>query len=171
MKKNNRNIYSTTIFTIVFIFSNYLIRSSSAAITNIFTTLTVFTYFGVLIGFSLTIYTFGFSMILDIKNKIDRLKNLSNQKKEELFLGLTNGFKHIRDNIWLIFYSILTVIIFGILKEVKNPFGWQIQEIKIPETINLTLFITTTVCMKDIIGTLFNLSEIAIELTKKNSTS
>ena len=89
MKKNNRNIYSTTIFTIVFIFSNYLIRSSSAAITNIFTTLTVFTYFGVLIGFSLTIYTFGFSMILDIKNKIDRLKNLSNQKKEELFLGLT----------------------------------------------------------------------------------
>jgi hypothetical protein len=47
-----------------------------------------------------------------------------------------------------------------------NPFGWNVENWKIPETGNLTLFLTTTVAMWDIMKTLFNLSEINFELNR-----
>lgn len=148
------------------IFSNYLVRTTPVSSFAIFETTNLFTYFGVLIGFALTIYTFGLSMVSDIKSKIDKQKNLTDEQKNKMYLSLVSGFGEIKGDIWLIFYSILIVIGFAIAKEIPNPFDWQVEKYKLPDTANLTLFVTTTIAMWDILQTLFNLSEINLELNK-----
>lgn len=88
-----------------------------------------------------------------------------------MYLSLVSGFGEIKGDIWLIFYSILIVIGFAIAKEIPNPFGWQVEKINLPDTVNLTLFVTTTIAMWDIMQTLFNLSEINLELNKDEKAS
>jgi hypothetical protein len=71
----------------------------------------------------------------------------------------------------LLFYNY--VISFSIASQIPNPFGWDVEYLMLPETVNITLFITTTIAMWDIMKTLFNLSEINLELNKRveNSSS
>jgi hypothetical protein len=171
MKRNRRILFSTLIIAIIGVISNILVRRTPVASYSIFDTTSLFTYFGVLIGFALTIYTFGLSMVSDIKMKIQSIDKLTPQKKVEMYDKLVSGFKEIKGDIWLIFYSILIVIYFAIVKEITNPFGWDVEKMKIPETASLTLFITTTVAMWDIMRTLFNLSEINLELNKNEKGS
>jgi hypothetical protein len=147
--------------------TNILVRKTTISTFTIFDTTTLFTYFGVLIGFALTIYTFGLSMVTDIKQKIEENKKFTEAQKVLMYDNLVNGFAQIKSDIWIIFYSILIVILFSIAKEIENPFNWNVEELKLPETINITLFITTTIAMWDIMQTLFNLSEINLELNKK----
>lgn len=146
--------------------SNYLVRNTSVASFSVFNTTNLFTYFGVLIGFALTIYTFGLSMVSDIKSKIDKNQKFDEENKAFIYNRLENGFKQIKEDIWLIYYSILLIIIFAIAKEIPTPFNLEVESWKIPETINLGLFITTTISMWDIMKTLFNLSEINFELNR-----
>ena len=83
-----------------------------------------------------------------------------------MFKGLRSGFSQIKQNIWLIFWAILLVIFMAVLRNVTNPFGWNIEEYQIPDTINLSLFFLSTMSMYDIMKTMFNLSEINMELIK-----
>ena len=163
---NKRILLSGLIIAIIGVVSNILVRCTLISSYSIFDTSNLFTYFGVLIGFALTIYTFGLSMVSDIKAKIQSLDKLNEQKKIEMYDKLVSGFQEIKGDIWLIFYSILIVIYFAIAKEIINPFGWDVKKLKIPETANLTLFVTTTIAMWDIMRTLFNLAEINFELNK-----
>jgi hypothetical protein len=166
-KKYRRMILSVLIICAIGLFSNYLVRNTSIASFSIFDSTNLFTYFGVLIGFALTIYTFGLSMVSDIKKNIEICTKFDDTQKANMYKSLVSGFSQIKRDIWLIFYSILFIILFAILKQVPNPFGWEVVSYKIPETINLTLFISTTIAMWDIMQTLFNLSEINFELNKK----
>lgn len=168
MKKFKRILISAIIIAGIGLISNMLVRKTPVSTFSIFETTNLFTYFGVLIGFALTIYTFGLSMVSDIKQKIEKLDKLSADQKVKMYEKLVSGFAEIKGDIWLIFYSILMIICFAIAKEIPNPFGWRVEGFKIPETINLTLFITTTIAMWDIMRTLFNLSEINLELNKKS---
>ena len=170
-KKVKRQIISFLIIGIIGIISNYLVRDTKVSTFSIFDTTNLFTYFGVLIGFALTIYTFGLSMVTDITNKIDVNTKFTKDQKSKIYESLIEGFNQIKNDIWLIFYSILIVISFSIAKEIPNPFILDVEAMKIPETVNLTLFITTTISMWDIMQTLFNLSEINLELHKKEKTS
>lgn len=167
MSKFIRYIIPILIVTIAYILSYLLIKNTDVELLAILNPISLFTYFGVLIGFSITIYTFGLSMIADIKKNIDKIKNLTTQDKKDMFQGLRNGFSQIKQDIWLIFIGIVLVIIFSILKNITNPFGWEIEKFQIPETINLTLFILSTIAMYDIMKTMFNLSEINMELIKE----
>lgn len=169
--KNKRILFLVLLVVLIGIVSNYLVRKTPVSSFAIFDTANLFTYFGVLIGFALTIYTFGLSMVSDIKSKIDNHKKLTVEKKEKMYLSLVSGFGEIKGDIWLIFYSILIVIGFAIAKEIHNPFGWQVTKYNLPDTANLTLFITTTIAMWDIMQTLFNLSEINLELNKDEKDS
>ena len=63
------------------------------------------------------------------------------------------------------------ILSFAIAKEIPNPFNWQVEKYKLPDTANLTLFATTTIAMWDIMQTLFNLSEINLELNKDEKAS
>lgn len=167
MSKFIRYIIPILIVTIAYILSYLLIKNTDVELLAILNPISLFTYFGVLIGFSITIYTFGLSMIADIKKNIDKIKKLTTQDKKDMFKGLRNGFSQIKQDIWLIFIGIVLVIIFSILKNITNPFGWEIEKFQIPETINLTLFILSTIAMYDIMKTMFNLSEINMELIKE----
>lgn len=169
--KTKRFLFTTLIVSAIGIISNYLVRTTPVSSFAIFETANLFTYFGVLIGFALTIYTFGLSMVSDIKSKIDNHKKLTDEQKKKMYLSLVSGFGEIKGDIWLIFYSILIVIGFAIAKEIPNPFNWQVEKYKLPDTANLTLFITTTIAMWDIMQTLFNLSEINLELNKDEKAS
>lgn len=171
MKKNKRILLLILFVSAIGIVSNYMVRTTSVSSFSIFETSNLFTYFGVLIGFALTIYTFGLSMVSDIKSKIDSNKKLTEEKKKKMYLSLVSGFGEIKGDIWLIFYSILIVIGFAIAKEIPNPFGWQVEKFNLPETANFTLFLTTTIAMWDIMQTLFNLSEINLELNKDEKAS
>jgi hypothetical protein len=170
-EKIKRILLTLVIVFIIGVLSNYLVLTTPVSSFSIFETDNLFTYFGVLIGFALTIYTFGLSMVSDIKSKIDTHKEFSEAEKKEMYLNLVSGFGEIKEDIWLIFYSILIVIGFGIAKEIPNPFNWQVQKFDLPNTANLTLFITTTIAMWDIMRTLFNLSEINLELNKNDKAS
>lgn len=164
--KIKRNLLLLLFVSSIGVASNYLVRTTSVSSFSIFETVNLFTYFGVLIGFALTIYTFGLSMVSDIKSKIDSNEKLNENQKKKMYASLVSGFSEIKGDIWLIFYSILIVIGFAIAKEIPNPFGWKVEKINFPCTANLTLFVTTTIAMWDIMQTLFNLSEINLELNK-----
>lgn len=168
--KTKRFLLTMLIVLAIGIISNYLVRTTPVSSFAIFETANLFTYFGVLIGFALTIYTFGLSMVTDIKSKIDNHKKLTDDRKK-MYLSLVSGFSEIKGDIWLIFYSILIVIGFAIAKEIPNPFNWQVEKFNLPDTVNLTLFITTTIAMWDIMQTLFNLSEINLELNNDEKTN
>lgn len=166
MKRIKRNIIPLIIVVITIIASHFLVKYTEVELLSIFDTFSLFTYFGVLIGFSITIYTFGLSMIGDIKKNIDRINKITQEEKKEMFRGLINGFAQIKQDIWLIFIGILIIIIFSILKNIVNPFGIEVEKYQIPETVNLSLFILSTIAMYDIMKTMFNLSEINMELIK-----
>lgn len=151
--------------------SYWLVQNTEIEKYAIFDTPAVFTYFGVLLGFSITVYTFGLSMTENIKKGILTLENLSNEKKKALIQKIIDGFKEIEDDIWAIFWSILIVIIASIAKNVVNPFGWQVEKLQIPEVVNLTLFVFSTFCMYDIMKSLFNLSQVNLILLKHNGLS
>lgn len=161
-----RIIIPIIIAVAVTIVSSFIIKNSDIELLSIFKPVSLFTYFGVLIGFSLTIYTFSLSMVSDIKNNISTLKDKTEDEKKLMFKGLRSGFSQIKQNIWLIFWAILLVIFMAVLRNVTNPFGWNIEEYQIPDTINLSLFFLSTMSMYDIMKTMFNLSEINMELIK-----
>lgn len=165
-KKIKRFFLAALAIGVIGLISNVLVRTTPVASFSIFDTTNLFTYFGVLIGFALTIYTFGLSMVTDIKQKIEAVDKLSEEQKIKMYDKLVSGFNEIKGDIWLIFYSIIIVIGFAIAKEFPNPFGWSVEYLKLPETTNTTLFITTTIAMWDIMRTLFNLSEINLELNR-----
>ncbi|HEY4787163.1 MAG TPA: hypothetical protein VIH57_13990 [Bacteroidales bacterium] len=167
-KTLNRNIVSTLVVIAVGVASNFAVRKTSIVSFSMFDLTSLFTYFGVLIGFALTVYTFGLSMVSDIKSKINAHEKFSPEQKTKMYESLVSGFAQIKSDIWLIFYSIVTIIFFAIAKEIPNPFGWEVGKWMLPETINLTLFITTTIAMWDIMQTLFNLAEINLELNKND---
>lgn len=171
MKQTNkikRNILSFIFIAAIAVLSNSLARETSIASSFLFSPISLFTYFGVLIGFSLTIYTFGLSMVTDIKSKIDESLDFNEEEKTEMKETLVNGFLQIKSDIWFIFYSIILVVIFSLLKDIQCPFDWNVEKWMVPETINITLFITSTIAIWDIMKSLFNLAEINLELIKKN---
>jgi hypothetical protein len=166
--KTKRIIFAAVFVVISFALSNYLVRQTSILNFNLIEPTNLFTYFGVLIGFALTVYTFGLAMISDIKKDLMLLDDFTNAQKNEMINRLTNGFKEIKGDIWIIFISLILIIYFAVVIEIPNPFGWEVETFMIPQSSNLTLFIVTTYAMYDIMRTLFNLSEIKLELLKKS---
>jgi hypothetical protein len=169
--KSKRIIYAISVVTIAFIISNLLVRGTSILNFKILDPTNLFTYFGVLIGFALTVYTFGLAMISDIKKDLMSLNIFSEEQKASMLKRLADGFKEIKEDIWIIFSALILIIYFAVVKEIPNPFSWNVEKYMIPESSYLTLFIITTYSMYDIMRTLFNLSEIKLELLKKKNNN
>jgi hypothetical protein len=86
--KAKRLLFTILIVSAICVISNYLVRTTPVSSFAIFETVNLFTYFGVLIGFALTIYTFGLSMVSDIKSKIDNHKKLTDEQKKKMYSAL-----------------------------------------------------------------------------------
>lgn len=158
------------IFAIIVFISNLIVNHIDIEELMIFNSTGLLTYFGLLIGFSLTIYTFGMSMIVDIKSNIQKMDKLSNSEKNEMYDELIDGFAQIKENIWIMFFALIIVVFVSFAKNMINPFGWHVEDYLIPETMYLALFILSTLAMMDIMKTLFNLSEINLLLIRKSKT-
>lgn len=174
MKPNNkirRYLFTFLVVILIGLGSNCIVLNSTVGSYKIFETVNLFTYFGILIGFAITIYTFGLSMVTDIKNDIQSLKSIEQSLKTQMYNKLVSAFLEIKQDIWLIFFALILVIYFAIAKDITNPFNWEVEKYKIPETVNITLFVTSTFSMYDIMKTLFNLAEIKLELINKNGTT
>mgnify|MGYP007079447780 CR=1 FL=1 len=104
MRKIKRYFIPIIVVLTTFISSYFLIQNSEIELLTIFDTLSLFTYFGVLIGFAITIYTFGLSMIAEIKKNIDKISGLTDSDKKTMFRNLRNGFSQIKQDIWLIHF-------------------------------------------------------------------
>jgi hypothetical protein len=156
------------VLTAIFIASHFLVELTKISKITLFDTSNLFTYFGVLIGFALTIYTFGLTTIPSIKNGIDCIdeKVMAKETKKEVFEQTISGFSQIKEDILVIFFSIIIIVVTAICKDTINPFGWKVQNWKVPEKVNLTLFFYSTLCIYDIIKSMFNLAEINLKLLK-----
>jgi len=165
--KTKRAVIAIILIIAVIVVANFLVRETGIIDFKLFNSVTLFSYFGVLIGFALTIYTFGLSMVSDIKKELKENKEFSEKKVEDMLCKLSNGFDEIKEDIWIIFWSLILILFFAVVKEINNPFGWHVEHFKIPQTANLTLFVVTTFSMYDIMKTLFNLAGIKLELIKR----
>jgi hypothetical protein len=170
-KRAYRIIVNIILVLAICIISNYFVRRTNISNFPLFDSSSLFAYFGVLVGFAITIYTFGLTMVENIKTSVDDLKDVKDQDKDAIFEKLISGFREIKEDIWIIFYAIIIVVLFAILKNIENPFGLDVERLKIPETVNMTLFIYSTLCMFDIMRTLFNLSEINLNLLRRKNNS
>lgn len=171
MMKNKHSLKFGAIIIVVVAISNFLARNITLDEIDLFNTTNLFTYFGVLVGFALTIYTFGLSLISDIIEKINS-SSMEVNKKETICALLMSGFNQIKDDIWLIFYAIVITILFAILKDISTPFSLDVLSWKVPETVSLSLFSLSTIAMWDIMKTMFDMSEIKFkaENLKKTTT-
>lgn len=130
----------------------------------IFETGSLFTYLGVLMGFALTIYTFGIAIATNIRAGIIAAFKNDKEKSDRLYNDLLGAFRDLKEDIWSIFISILLIVFFGILKEIPNPFGLNPESMKIPEIAKIFLFGVSTLSIWDLTKTLFVLAEIQLNL-------
>ena len=163
MKMNN-NWKFIIVVLLVLLLSFAIIQTVDISKVTLFDSMNLFTYFGVLIGFAITVYTFGLSLLDQIKLNINQHKKFEDAKKLELKSKLNNSFVQLKENIWLIFVSIILIAIFSILKLIPNNYIDNVEKYKIPETINMSLFMLTTFAVYDIIKTIFGLTSIKNEL-------
>lgn len=160
----NNNWKFIIVVLLVLLLSFAIIQTVDISKVTLFDSMNLFTYFGVLIGFAITVYTFGLSLLDQIKLNINQHKKFEDAKKLELKSKLNNSFVQLKENIWLIFVSIILIAIFSILKLIPNNYIDNVEKYKIPETINMSLFMLTTFAVYDIIKTIFGLTSIKNEL-------
>lgn len=142
------------------ILATTLVLKTDAISDEIFETNNLLTYSGVLIGFGLTLYTFGLSILKDIYEIIDKINFKKIKNKETIILELKKTFEEIRSDIVVMFFSIITIFISIILANTVNPFGWDVEYLKIPEILRMSVFIYTTLALADIMKALFDLSKL-----------
>ena len=118
------------------------------------------TYLGVLVGFALTLYTFGLSILKDIYEAIEKISFTKIENKEEVYQSLRNAFNEIRSDIFLIFICIIFLFINSIIANTVNPFNWDVEHFKIPEIMNVSVFLLSSFALLDIMKALFGLSKL-----------
>jgi len=134
----------------------------------------ILTYLGIFLGFAITIYTFGVSMLDSIRSNIDLKDDITTVQKARFFKKLLKGFKELKQDIWLMFICFLIVIIFSIGKQIEAlSFLKEIEitdtfSFKIDKGINLSIFILSLWATYDLMKALFNVSEIQFELIIKD---
>ncbi|TCV17139.1 hypothetical protein EDC17_101156 [Sphingobacterium alimentarium] len=151
--------------TIIFLFLGMLLSIILVNYTGIrdvkfFETTELITFIGVLLGFSLTLYTFGLTIIKDVYKSINLLKFRDKKKKVVIKNYLKDMFSEIEDNIKVMFFSIVFVFVSALLGTTQNPFGMDVEYLEIPKTLNVFLFIISSYAMYDIIYSLFLISKL-----------
>jgi hypothetical protein len=134
----------------------------------------LFTYLGVFLGFALTIYTFGISMLETIKTAIENTDEeiLTKVKKKEFFNSIISGFNELKSNILFITFSFLIIVFLTLIKNIKYPDSFQIlfDRIKLYyplETIYLAVFLISILIIFDLLYSMFNIAEISLFIIKK----
>lgn len=148
------------IYILSILVSVLLVNFTGITEETFFDTNNQITYLGVLIGFALTLYTFGLSVLKDIYEIIESISFKKIENKQLIFQELKNTFNEIKSDIILIFTCIVSLFINSILQNTPNPLGLDVEFLKIPEIISISVFILSTLSLLDIMKALFNLSNL-----------
>lgn len=148
------------IYILSILVSVLLVNFTGITEETFFDTNNQITYLGVLIGFALTLYTFGLSVLKDIYEIIESISFKKIENKQLIFQELKNTFNEIKSDIILIFTCIVSLFINSILQNTPNPLGLDVEFLKVPEIISISVFILSTLSLLDIMKALFNLSNL-----------
>jgi len=172
--KNKNKIKAVIIVLVVVVISWAIVNCVQLSEIKILQEDFLFTYLGVFLGFAITIYTFGISILDSIKSSIESTEDeiLPPERKKKFFNALLSGFHELKSNILFITYSFLIVVVLVIIKNVKYPDNIQILLKKLDyycllETIYLSIFILSILIIFDLLYSMFNLAEIALFIIKK----
>ncbi|WP_139164569.1 hypothetical protein [Chryseobacterium taeanense] len=152
--------FKILIYTCPLILAVILVKFTGVISDEIYETNNLLTYSGVLIGFGLTLYTFGLSILKDIYEVIDKISFKKIENKELIIKELKAAFKEIRNDIVVMFFAIIAIFISTIISNTINPFEWDVEYLKIPEILKMSVFLYTTFALADIMKSLFDLSKL-----------
>lgn len=153
------------IYTIVFFAISYLISKYDFVSFDYFIkTEFLFTFLGVFIGFTLTLYTYITSMF-------DKMRDLIKEKYFDKPLEIERRLKElpklhteIKDNIMYLFYVLLIVVLISIGDKMLLKLNSLWGEVNcIVDSILLTIFLLSILSLKDLIVTSFAISDFIIK--------
>lgn len=170
MNKCHKYILSALLVFLIIVISYSLTLNNEIIKLEYFSINYICTYLGILIGLSLTIFTFSLSLFDEIKRGIEE-KFLSDSEKINKYLAqLKSIYIEMKQDIWLIIISLLVSFLFDVLFKIQIPFINSFKKFNIQETINISSFILASLCMYDIIRTLFGLSKLKLEISSNKLT-
>lgn len=147
-----------SIILIVLVCAIFLSHLTAISKVDFFVINNQITYLGVLLGFGITLYTFGLSVLKDVYEAIERIEFKDKENKKNIYKDLKGLFTEIRQNVCLIFIGIIVLIFSATIEQTVNPFGWSVESLMIPNILNLFTFFLSTYAFYDILKAIFILS-------------
>lgn len=154
------------IFIIPVIISAFLVHFTNVMNDAIFNSNNLLTFTGILLGFGLTLYTFGLSILKDIYDIIDKFNFKHEENKQIIIDELRQTFIEIKSDISIMFLSLISIFVAVILNSIENPLILNVESFRIPEIIKMTVFIYVILCLGDIMKALFDLSNLIFKQGK-----
>ena len=115
-------------------------------------------YYGLFLGFGLTIYTFIISIFDNIIKRIDSNKKI--QTKEKIVNGLFNGIRHLKQDVIGIFIVFVIEIVLLILENNLSDY------VDCYITFKYALFLYSITILFDICRVLFGIADVSLSLLK-----
>ena len=172
MKISAKNIWQIILVMIIsLLISLFLTREIKLLDVDV-----LITYIGILIGFSITIYTFGLSFLSPIKTEIAKSKIIKEEDKQPTFDGLVNGFEELKEDVWIISYCLIGIILVMVVNGCGYNYVRAINILCLPckTVFNLLVFskvfffCLATRAYLDLVKSLLTVSSIIIETSKNN---
>lgn len=122
----------------------------------------LFNFIGILLGFSLTIFTFIVSMVEKIKDRAESKFHNDETKRIKVQRIIDSLYREIKDNI---FFNFLSLILIGIiyllfnLKPTFNIFHFEVNTERLLNSIKLSIFFLNLYAIYDLIIVSFKLSD------------
>lgn len=122
----------------------------------------LFNFLGILLGFSLTIFTFIVSMVEKVKDRADAKFEKDEDKKKKLQKIIDSLYTEIKDNIFFNFFSLILIGLSYLLPTSQDSFSFLNFEFKsdlISNSIKLAIFLLNLYAVYDLIMISFKLSD------------
>jgi len=171
----NDNIISIMVTLATFIVSMLIYKSNSMEIANlkILDEQFVINFIVIIVGFSVAIITILYSTFDKLREELIRILKdcLSKTELNDIDLIISNCFRQLKENTLFIFGYLFIAIVMPIYRVINIPFiEWKFNYISKMDMIvvtKLTIVLLTLFALLDIIGSIFRLIEICLDLNKK----
>lgn len=172
LNKKDRWYISAIILIVVYLLSFFIINQGFVTEIRIIEIDFLLTYLGLFIGFAITIYTFGISILENIKNSIIESEQITEDKRQKFLNSILNGFVELKQDILVITISFIVVIVLSFVSKLFICIGdlkLTIYEFysSIIDPVYLSIFIISIITLLDLLFSLFNVSEIYLHLFKQ----
>lgn len=149
---------------IVFAVCNAIIYNFNLDIGKVGDKEFLFNFFGLLLGFALTIFAFIMSMVDKIRERIQADRALTQAKADRFKNKTTALFTEIKENIFFTFISLIIIGLFLIFQKIAVPkfhlFGeYCFDRVIFSKSLKLSLFLLNIYAIYDLIIISFKISD------------